>query len=57
MLLAFAFRSIVLPLKAVVLNLISLAAAFGVIVIVFQQGHGSPCGTCRPAARSPPGCR
>ncbi len=40
-LLAFAFRSIVLPLKAVALNLMSLAAAFGVIVIVFQQGHGS----------------
>jgi RND superfamily putative drug exporter len=40
-LLAVAFRSIVLPLKAVVLNLVSLAAAFGVIVLVFQQGHGS----------------
>ena len=40
-LLAFAFRSIVLPLKAVALNLVSLAAAFGVIVLVFQQGHGS----------------
>jgi RND superfamily putative drug exporter len=36
-----AFRSIVLPLKAVVLNLVSLAAAFGIIVFVFQQGHGS----------------
>ena len=40
-LLAVAFRSIVLPIKAVVLNLFSLAAAFGVIVLVFQQGHGS----------------
>jgi RND superfamily putative drug exporter len=40
-LLALAFRSIVLPLKAVALNLVSLAAAFGVIVLVFQQGHGS----------------
>ena len=40
-LLARAFRSIVLALKAVVLNLISLTAAFGVIVLVFQQGHGS----------------
>jgi RND superfamily putative drug exporter len=36
-----AFRSIVLPLKAVILNLISLACAFGVVVFVFQQGHGS----------------
>ncbi len=40
-LLARAFRSIVLPLKAVILNLISLACAFGVVVFIFQQGHGS----------------
>ena len=40
-LLARAFRSLVLPLKAVLLNLISLAAAYGIIVIIFQQGHGS----------------
>jgi RND superfamily putative drug exporter len=36
-----AFRSIVLPLKAVLLNLISLGCAFGVVVFIFQQGHGS----------------
>jgi RND superfamily putative drug exporter len=36
-----AFRSIVLPLKAVILNLISLVAAYGIIVFIFQQGHGS----------------
>ena len=30
-----------LPLKAVLLNLVSLAASFGVVVLVFQQGHGS----------------
>jgi putative drug exporter of the RND superfamily len=41
LLLAFAFRSLVLPIKAVLLNLVSLAAAFGVVVIIFQQGHGS----------------
>jgi putative drug exporter of the RND superfamily len=40
-LLARAFRSIVLPLKAVILNLLSLAAAFGIIVFIFQMGHGS----------------
>ena len=40
-LLARAFRSIVLAVKAVVLNVISLAAAFGVIVLVFQYGFGS----------------
>jgi putative drug exporter of the RND superfamily len=36
-----AFRSIILPLKAVILNLVSLLAAFGIIVFIFQQGHGS----------------
>jgi RND superfamily putative drug exporter len=40
-LLARAFRSIVLPIKAVILNLLSLAAAYGIIVIIFQEGHGS----------------
>jgi RND superfamily putative drug exporter len=40
-LLARAFRSLILPLKAVVLNLISLAAAYGIIVFIFQKGHGS----------------
>ncbi len=36
-----AFRSVLLPLKAVLLNLVSLAVALGVIVFIFQQGHGS----------------
>ena len=40
-LLARAFRSIVLPIKAVILNLISLAATFGIVVFIFQDGHGS----------------
>ncbi len=40
-LLTRAFRSVVLAVKAVVLNLVSLAAAFGIVVFVFQQGHGS----------------
>lgn len=38
-LLALAFRSVVAPLKAVVVNLLSLTAAFGAVVWVFQQGH------------------
>jgi putative drug exporter of the RND superfamily len=41
LLLARAFRSIVLPAKAVLLNLISLGAAYGVLVLVWQDGHGS----------------
>ena len=40
-LLTRAFRSVLLALKAVVFNLISLAAAYGVLTWVFQDGHGS----------------
>jgi RND superfamily putative drug exporter len=40
-LLARAFRSLLLPLKAVILNIISVGAAWGVLEIVWQQGHGS----------------
>ncbi len=40
-LLARAFRSLLLPLKAVVLNVISVAAAWGVLELVWQEGHGS----------------
>jgi RND superfamily putative drug exporter len=40
-LLARAFRSLLLPLKAVILNLVSLAAAFGIIVFIFQMGNGA----------------
>jgi putative drug exporter of the RND superfamily len=36
-----AFRSVVLPLKAVILNLVSLGAAYGIVVFIFQDGHGS----------------
>ena len=36
-----AFRSVFLAVKAVILNLLSLGAAFGIIVFIFQQGHGS----------------
>ena len=40
-LLARAFRSLLLPLKAVLLNLLSVAAAWGLIVLVYQHGFGS----------------
>ncbi|MGH3072351.1 MAG: MMPL family transporter [Gaiellaceae bacterium] len=40
-LLARAFRSLILPLKAVFLNLLSVAAAWGLIVLVWQKGFGS----------------
>jgi len=40
-LLARAFRSLLLPLKAVLLNLLSVGAAWGLIVLVFQKGYGA----------------
>jgi RND superfamily putative drug exporter len=36
-----AFRSLFLPLKAVLLNLVSLGAALGIIVLIFQMGFGA----------------
>ncbi len=38
-LLFFAFGSIVLPLKAILLNVLSLGASFGVVTWIFQDGH------------------
>jgi len=40
-LLLTTFRSIVIPIKAIVLNLLSVAAAYGVLVLVFQHGWGA----------------
>jgi RND superfamily putative drug exporter len=40
-LLARAFRSLLLPAKAVILNVISVCSAWGVLVLFWQQGHGS----------------
>lgn len=39
--LLIAFRSIFASIKAILLNLFSVAAAFGALVLVFQDGHGS----------------
>jgi RND superfamily putative drug exporter len=41
LMLARAFRSVVLALKAVVLNIISLGASYGFLVLFWQEGHGS----------------
>jgi putative drug exporter of the RND superfamily len=40
-LLARAFRSLLLPAKAIILNVLSIAAAWGVLVLVWQHGYGS----------------
>jgi putative drug exporter of the RND superfamily len=39
-----AFRSIVLPLKAIILNLLSIGAAYGLLVVVFEWGVGEWAG-------------
>ncbi len=53
-LLARAFRSLLLPLKAVILNLVSVAAAWGVVVLVWQHGFGSSAIWGIPAVGSVP---
>ncbi|HET9111401.1 MAG TPA: MMPL family transporter [Ktedonobacterales bacterium] len=39
--LALLFRSLVLPLKAIVMNMLSILASYGALVFIFQQGHFS----------------
>jgi RND superfamily putative drug exporter len=39
--LAIAFRSVLVPLKAIIMNTLSVSATFGLIVLVFQLGVGS----------------
>jgi uncharacterized membrane protein YdfJ with MMPL/SSD domain len=40
LLLLVTFRSIVVPIKAILLNLLSVGAAYGILTLVFQDGHG-----------------
>ena len=53
--LLIGFRSVIVPLKALVLNLLSVAASLGAVVLVFQDGHGAalfgaqPMGSLFPA--------
>ncbi len=41
LLLLAVFRSILVPLKAVIVNLLSIGAAYGLLVLVFQKGYGA----------------
>lgn len=44
--LMFAFRSFIIPLKAILMNIIGLSATFGILVYIFQYGHfGLTAGT------------
>jgi len=40
-LLTLVFRSIVVPIKAIIMNLLSVGAAYGLLVLVFQKGYGA----------------
>ena len=50
LLLLLTFRSIVIPLKAIALNLLSVGAAYGVLVWIFQHGHLA--GRCSASTRT-----
>ena len=41
LLLAVVFRSLLIPVKAGIFNLLSIAGAFGVVTLIFQDGHGA----------------
>ena len=44
LLLVRAFRSLLLPLKAIILNLLAIGAAYGILVLAFKLGAGEPFG-------------
>ncbi len=48
-----ALGSVLLPVKAVLMNLLSIAASFGALVFVFQEGHGQTLLRFSPAPTEP----
>ena len=58
LLLGMVFRSVVVPVKAAVMNLLSIGAAYGVLTAIFQWGWGAEPARPRPrACRCRAGCR
>ena len=57
LLLLVTFRSIVIPIKAVLLNLLSVGAAYGLLVLVFQHRLAEGSSASTRTAPSPRGCR
>ena len=53
LLLMLVFRSLLVPLKAVIMNLLSLAAAFGIVTAIFQWGWGGELLGIEPAPIEP----
>jgi putative drug exporter of the RND superfamily len=52
-----AFRSLVVAIKAILLNLLYVAVAYGVLVLVFQHGVGKACSASAPRTGSRRSCR
>jgi uncharacterized membrane protein YdfJ with MMPL/SSD domain len=48
LLLLVAFHSVVIPIKAILLNLLSTGAAYGMLVLVFQEGWGADLLSVKP---------
>lgn len=57
LLMLVTFRSIVIPVKAIAMNLLSVGAAYAVLVWVFQDGPFRGCSASRPPDTSSAGCR
>ncbi len=57
MLLTIAFRSIVISATAILLNLLSVGAAYGLLVLVFQQASRLGCSASSTSTASRSGCR
>ena len=57
LLLLVTFRSLVVAAKAIVLNLLSVAAAYGLMILVFQRAGARASSTSSRTAPSPGGCR
>jgi RND superfamily putative drug exporter len=51
-LLALVFRSIAIPIKAIIMNVLGIAAAYGLLVVVFQEGAGARLFDFRPTGRT-----
>ena len=60
--LMIAFRSILIPIKAILMNIVGLSATFGILVYIFQYGHfglggrdnraNYPCHRLQPGLRT-----
>jgi RND superfamily putative drug exporter len=51
-LLALVFRSIAIPIKAIFMNVLGIAAAYGLLVVVFQEGAGARLFDFQPTGRT-----